>query len=338
MRATAVAIGALAVGWPHIAQSADVVVVGVTHHADAIPGIHTLRPAVFPLREVIRVVAEGAVHAQALAHVHHEAIGLFGGLDGSLAGGGREFLAAHPDGFLAGQIIRERIRVQRGVGHRLGRGVAAPLVAGDGARIRNSGRPVVHRHRIAAVAGPAGDTGVFLISALACEVRLPVGVDVLGHQQHLAGYDLGVFLVRGHVFRIVAVGAASILDVGTIGRDPRGHRLHQIVELVHRDVAQHGHILIGRARPVASDHLSGQLIGWGRNVPNLGLAVRIADLDHGGAAEANLLLLFRAELTTRQQQGRQSDGDKLVQRLHCGAPGRVAGSTTPVAGYSRAKP
>ena len=334
MRATAVAIGALAVGWPHIAQSADVVVVGVTHHADAIPGIHTLRPAVFPLREVIRVVAEGAVHAQALAHVHHEAIGLFGGLDGSLAGGGREFLAAHADVVLAGQIIRERIKVQRGIGHRSRRRVAAVLLAGDRARFRHGGGPVVHRHRIAAVAGPAGDAGVFLLA----EVRRPGCVDVLGHQQHLAGHDLGVFLVRGHVFRIVAVGAASILDVGTIGRDPRGHRLHQIVELVHRDVAQHGHILIGRARPVASDHLSGQLIGWGRNVPNLGLAVRIADLDHGGAAEANLLLLFRAELTTRQQQGRQSDGDKLVQRLHCGAPGRVAGSTTPVAGYSRAKP
>ena len=78
-------------------QRHNKLVVHLPHHANAMPGGGACRRALLPLGKGPRVVAEGAVHAEALAHMHHQRIRPFA-LHGRLAiARGQCRIANHPN-------------------------------------------------------------------------------------------------------------------------------------------------------------------------------------------------------------------------------------------------
>ena len=93
-----------------------------------------------------------------------------------------------------------------------------------------------------AMAGVAGHAG-------RGDMRLPVGVDVPRHLDHAAGDLLGVEAVVGHVFGVMAIGAARV--VALLRRDPGGEGQHHPIELLLAEIAEDLHVLIDFVRALA---------------------------------------------------------------------------------------
>ena len=179
--------------------------------------------------------------------------------------------------------------------------------------------PHLQRHRLAAVAGVAGDAGFG-------HVRLPVGVDVLRHLDHAPRDDLGVLGVVAHVRRVVAVVAALLR------RHPFGDRGHVARELGHAQVAQLRHVLVDV--PGLRARVAGRRLGDRRRLVGRGhahLGARVVDQFHAGAAVAALHGVDRRAFAAGQQ------GDRGQQRDPCGCQ-RALMASLPAAAWPGRRP
>mmetsp|Transcript_53735 Transcript_53735/g.126560 ORF Transcript_53735/g.126560 Transcript_53735/m.126560 type:complete len:307 (-) Transcript_53735:4949-5869(-) len=289
------------------------------------PGRDPRRRAVGPGAQGAGVVALRAVDAQRIRHVHHQAIGPLRLLD-RLAVAGRERLGArHADRFGAKQEGCERVVRQRGQPD-AGRGCVLPgTVTGKavGALGLQRLEPDLLGHRLAAVAGVAGDAGL-------ADVALPLAVDRLRHLQHPPCHHLGVERVVGEILYVVAMHAALL------GGHPAGHGRHGAVELADAEVAQHLDVLVDlpglrairrrriqRCRGLVAGRLLGQRAG-------------VVDQLHARAAVAALHGLDRWPLAASQQganQGQARDGDEVS--LHAWTPDSDAAALAGVALWCR---
>ena len=210
-----------------------------------------------------------AINPERLAHHDHERIGPFGLFDRGHVCRGQRRRTLHPDVVGLFEKRRERIVRQARIADLPGRMRHPRLRLGD-AFGRRPGVviPDVLRHRVAAMAGVAGDARLL-------HMGRPVAVDVLRHLQHAARHDLRVFLVECHVFEIVAVGAALL------GRHPCRHAHHQPRELANAEFVQHANILVGVARLVPVG------VGGRKDVGDLGLRGQ-------GGSHAGIVYLHQA--------------------------------------------
>ena len=302
------------------AQRFHELVVQVTHHADALPGRHALRRALGPAREGARVVAVGAVHAQGLRDVQHQAVGLLG-IHGLLAlpvgpvGQGRR--SRHTDlvdGFRALQEGGVGVVGQGRQAHRHRRRVLR-LLPGEGAlgHVGRGREPALAGQGVAAVAGVAGDAGL-------ADVRLPGVVDVAHHLQHAPRDDLGVLAVGREIAVDVAVVAALLAG------HPVGHGRHRAAELADRQLGQHLHVLVGGAGHRAVRAHPRRLVDHGLAAGRqLRLhRVAIVELGHARAAVAQLLRGCRRGLEADDAQARQEHQRDEQQRPDDGFLGHGA--------------
>ena len=232
-----ITLGTQAIGREGSGQRRHVVVVEIACHPDAIPGGCPGWRRDLPRLKRLGVVAIGAIDAERLRHVHHQAVGELG-LLGRVAvcrsaGHGQCFIPVDPDRLGVLQIMAERIVGQRGIAHAGSRLVLAFQITQQGAGRALVGwrKPDLVGHRIATVTGVAGHTG-------RAHMRLPVGIDVLRHLQHPPGDDLGVLRVVGEIRAVVAVGATFL------GGDPLRDRHHVACKLTDAQLTKHLDVLV----------------------------------------------------------------------------------------------
>ncbi len=157
------------------------------------------------------------------------------------------------------------------------------------------------------------------------DVRLPVGVDVLGHLDHAPCHHLGVFAV---VFK---VGQGMAISAALVGRHPTGHGDHQAVEITHAQVTQDFDVLVDLRglRPVRTGRWNGhrRLVLFGFDFEQ----TRVVDLRHAGAPVAALHRFGNRAFATGQHQADQCQAQAFGHAAHpMGLSGVWVHGLTPV--------
>ena len=258
-------------------QWVEIISVEVAHHPNAVPRGDPLGRTLLPNAHRAGLMTVGAINAQRIGHIHHQGVGPFRLFDRIAVIRGQCRGSLDRDLRVALQVGRQGIERERRVadgahasrilpcfdpGDTCRRGLRAEI------RVPGSGRD-----RLAAMTGPTGDPGPR-------DMRLPVGIDIPGHPQHLPRNDLRIFLVRGQVLGVVAIFAALLR--GDPGRDG----LHQACEFegvqvgedlnVFIDVLCERNLRIGRIARLGR----GDAVKIRRRLQSTWLV----DMDHGGTA------------------------------------------------------
>ena len=270
-------------------------------------------------------MTEGAIDAESIGGIHHQAIGPFRLLDGlttrrlprwqGIQGNDVDIVVLQEKG-------RQRIIGQGGIGHRR----RADVLARGHIHIRMSGTgirgPDIGRNGLAPMAGIASDPGIG-------DMGLPGRIGIQGHPEHVPGDELGVLVVQGTIFRGVAV--ITSFRLGQIGGHPLGDGQHEPVELGDTQVAKHLDVLVNLRRLGGYDRRGRLRRGWnillhlGRQNP--GIDHRL----HTQAVIAQLHRLLRRPLAASQTHegggyGERQGLARKVCSVHCAPPGSKEGS------------